>query len=163
MQLNSSSSQGSSLSPRSVWHGPKLVATRISAICASLLVLTVAVVYLVAPTTEALAVTLQSHHASVGKKHEVIYGKVLNSSSKPIRGATITVGDPLATKTSTKGVFREVLSLAPGKYSVGCSLRVGGKILHATTNAYLSYGSAYDLRCKVTVRNVLYVFPVGNY
>jgi hypothetical protein len=132
------------------------------AVAASLLVVAVAVVYLVAPTTEALAISLNSH-VTISKNHEVVYGKVLNSASKPIAGAIINVDGAKSVKTSGRGIFREVLSLTPGTYSIGCQANVGGHHLSASTNANLRYGHAYHLSCRVTLHNFLYIFPVGSY
>lgn len=158
-------------------HGGRRALGQAVAALASAAIVGAAVLFVVAPTTVALAVSVQARvlaparHAKVPAHREVLYGRVENVVGAPLRGASILVIERVGRRervvarirTGRNGTYRRSLLLRRGRYVLELEARISGRIITKVRAIVLVPGHAYEASARATARRLFSILPVGSY
>lgn len=137
---------------------------------ASAMIVAIGGLYLLAPTTEALAMNVQQH-ADTSNHREVIYGSVKTYQKVPIQGAEVIIYKNVNGRKDVlkilhdqaNGTYRSVVILPKGPYFVEVIVILGGRTLTHTKKVFLTPGRDYKISARTTIHNVFSLLPVSSY
>lgn len=125
--------------------------------------------FIVAPTGLTFASTLTT--AKISGTSSVVYGKVTNSSGRPIKGARVVLYHyrwshqdiDAVLYTNSQGLYRRVLHRT-GFESVQASYRVGGHLVKsAPRRLYIRKGHAYKVDMRLVSTSKFVFAPIFSY
>ena len=136
----------------------------------SLLVVGGAVLYVLAPTSEALAMSVSSR-ASHLAGHEVIYGEVTDYTHHVVHNADVLIYSLVhgrhilvrELRAGPNGTYRTVLEKPRGIYVVELVVRANGRTLTRLRTMRLVPGRDYRVSGRVTVHDLFAFLPVSSY
>jgi hypothetical protein len=146
-------------------------AKKVSVGFASLSIVVGAGLYLLAPTSEALAMTVSTHASATLGHKEVLYGSVVDYHGVAIHSAEMVFGTVDHGKrevfntlyTHPSGAFRGVVAVGPGEYFVELIVHTSGHDFTKTRDLAIAFGHYYKVSGRVTISNVFAILPVTSY
>jgi len=147
----------------------RMIAFDISMTLASIAVLLIAALYVVAPPVDSMAVEISQSAAAADSI--VVYGTITDSEDKPVRSATLVVsrqdGGTL-TRVATvpvapDGTFNASIPAIAGTYRLVASVDVGGTVVRDTVTMQMVPGTAYGIAIELVQRDYFLFLPIGSY
>ncbi len=136
----------------------------------SLFVVGGSVLYVLSPSSEALAMNVSSR-ASHADGHEVIYGEVTDFTHHVVRNADVLIyslvhGRRVLVRelhTGPNGTYSGMFDTPGGVYVVELVVHVGGQTLTHFRTMHMVPGSDYRVSGRVTVHDLFAFLPVSSY
>jgi hypothetical protein len=136
---------------------------------ASLAILVIAGLSIFAPPRMSFAMDVTTQ--AISSDSAVVYGKVVDGSDRPVRGATVVIvreenGDSVqvaALATAPDGTFRTELTGPFGQHRVLVSADMGGNVVRDSTCFDIDGGHAYGVRVELVNRDYFVFLPVSSY
>jgi len=136
---------------------------------ASMLVLVIAALYVVAPPAYTMAAEVSTSATAAGQI--VVYGSVLDTDGRPVRSATVVVSRQdgetltrvLTIPVAADGTFRGETTAVDATYRVTVSADVGGRIARDTLALEMTAGHAYGMNIELIGRDYFVFLPIPSY
>ena len=136
----------------------------------SLAVVAVAGLYLMAPTTPALALDVSAHAASHAAGRELLYGDVLDFHGHVVHHVLVEIETTgrgrhrvALIHPTASGEYRVAEHLARGRYEIVLVVDYGGHRLMKVRDVVLGPGRDYRVVGHVTLHDVFTLLPVSSY
>lgn len=136
----------------------------------SLLVVGGSVLYVLAPNSEALAMSVSSRTSHLAG-HEVIYGEVTDYTHHVVHNADVLIYSLVhgrrvlvrELRAGPNGTYRAMLDTPRGVYVVELVVHANGRTLTRSRTMHLVPGRDYRVSGRVTVHDLFAFLPVSSY